>query len=393
MTYGYLKSNQGEIELSSAVSPRFEVFFALKTALDDRSPLQETRLRRVRTDLSDQFVRDARALCDQPVVWANLADALTTQELAGGFEQILEALSKVDLRDFQVSVLEGAIHSVASANALADGEKTLEEALKKVPESKKEWLGFLGLYPFDVAASYSQFLQRVIDAPGETLAEIHRLLDVFWSESFCSVWNSIQSELTASQLNIARRLQFSSFADVLRQVQVRIDVDEDARTIGAVRGGYIVSFDDVERIHFLPSAFNDNCLWSAFENSKTGKTILIAPYFDPAVGRKAVSASIDGAQNESGRKVEPALVFQALGNSTRFAMISTIAKENATAADLSRRLDLSRATISHHVQHLRAADLIEEVWAGGSVSLSLKKSTLAALSDVALAEFCALDPS
>jgi DNA-binding transcriptional ArsR family regulator len=52
-----------------------------------------------------------------------------------------------------------------------------------------------------------------------------------------------------------------------------------------------------------------------------------------------------------------------------------------SAAELSRRMDLTKATMSHHVRILRLAGLINEEWAAGSVTLSVRRETLETLSD------------
>jgi DNA-binding transcriptional ArsR family regulator len=80
-------------------------------------------------------------------------------------------------------------------------------------------------------------------------------------------------------------------------------------------------------------------------------------------------------------------VFRALGDTTRYAIASVLARTPTTSAELARSLKVSKPTITHHVQALRAAGLIEEEPVGGSNRLSLNRETVAALSDAAVEHF------
>ena len=77
-------------------------------------------------------------------------------------------------------------------------------------------------------------------------------------------------------------------------------------------------------------------------------------------------------------------VFRALGDTTRYAIASILARAPTTSADLARSLKVSKPTITHHVHALRSAGLIRETPAGGSTKLSLSRDTVAALSEAAV---------
>jgi DNA-binding transcriptional ArsR family regulator len=82
-------------------------------------------------------------------------------------------------------------------------------------------------------------------------------------------------------------------------------------------------------------------------------------------------------------------VFRALGDTTRYAIASVLARTPTTSADLARRLKVSKPTITHHVQALRAAGLISEVSVGGSSRLSLNAQTVRGLSAAAVEQLFA----
>jgi len=77
-------------------------------------------------------------------------------------------------------------------------------------------------------------------------------------------------------------------------------------------------------------------------------------------------------------------VFRALGDTTRYAIASILARAPTTSADLARSLKVSKPTITHHVHALRSAGLIRETPSGGSTKLSLSRDTVAALSGAAM---------
>jgi DNA-binding transcriptional ArsR family regulator len=82
-------------------------------------------------------------------------------------------------------------------------------------------------------------------------------------------------------------------------------------------------------------------------------------------------------------------IFRALGDTTRYAIASILARTPTTSADLARSLNVSKPTITHHVQALRAAGLLSETPEGGSTRLSLREDTVAALSGAAIQQLFA----
>ncbi|HMG11900.1 MAG TPA: helix-turn-helix domain-containing protein, partial [Gemmatimonadaceae bacterium] len=84
------------------------------------------------------------------------------------------------------------------------------------------------------------------------------------------------------------------------------------------------------------------------------------------------------------RPINAESVFRALGDTTRYAIASILARTPTTSAELARSLKVSKPTITHHVQALRSAGLIRETPSGGSTRLTLSKDTVAALSGAAI---------
>ena len=84
------------------------------------------------------------------------------------------------------------------------------------------------------------------------------------------------------------------------------------------------------------------------------------------------------------RQIDAESVFRALGDTTRYAIASILARTPTTSAELARSLKVSKPTITHHVQAMRSAGLIRETPSGGSTKLSLSRDTVAALSGAAV---------
>ena len=82
--------------------------------------------------------------------------------------------------------------------------------------------------------------------------------------------------------------------------------------------------------------------------------------------------------------MDPALIFKALGDVTRFAIVSIIAHEPKSSVELSKILSITKATISHHVHILREAGLLNERHESGSVKLSLKRAIIENLSELTI---------
>ena len=161
---------------------------------------------------------------------------------------------------------------------------------------------------------------------------------------------------------------------------MRLEVDEENRVLRALRGGCILPFDAIESVYVLPSLFNDSRLWTTYEHR--GEITVFLPYFDPSIGLDR-----DEEQEQfSAPQLDPALIFKALGDNTRFALARLIGEESHTAAELAKILKVSKPTISHHVHLLREAGLLNENYTSGSVQLSLKRDVIEALSTVAVGQ-------
>jgi DNA-binding transcriptional ArsR family regulator len=295
------------------------------------------------------------------------------------FKEIHSELLRVPEIEFQSELIAGLIHDRKLASLLVQGKTSLREALGKIQKSKQEWLSFMGLYPFDPKSPLVCALNYSLKSPSEFKADVAAMLKEFWTSSFEATWRVLKPQYERSLAEKERLFQVCSLSEFALQALLRIKVDESKGIFEAIRGGYRLPFQKIRACHFIPSAFNDRRYWSALEAAEN-EVYVYFPYFDPSIsidlhGAKELHALVEP-------ELDPALIFRALGDSTRFAIASWIAKTPVTAVELSRILSVSKPTISHHVQQLREAGLISEQFQAGSVLLSLKREALERLSEL-----------
>ena len=145
----------------------------------------------------------------------------------------------------------------------------------------------------------------------------------------------------------------------------------------------------IDRLYVIPSGFNSRRWWARYE-TRPDRFSIYFPIARPMVSPNEIVEPERKSRESSrppSRSVDAESVFRALGDTTRYAIASVLARTPTTSAELARSLKVSKPTITHHVQALRAAGLIDEEVEGGSNRLSLNRETVAALSDAAVEHF------
>jgi DNA-binding transcriptional ArsR family regulator len=210
------------------------------------------------------------------------------------------------------------------------------------------------------------------------------LLESFWHATFRETWARAATELARSLEQAERLFAACTFEEFATRALLRVTVDEDGETLTAIRGGYRVRLEDIASCHFLPSMFNDRRFWSAYGSAQSGRVIVHFPYFDPALSPGGMDVL-----PEAEPEIDPRLVFRALGDATRYAVVALLARGPTTATELARALAISKPTMSHHLGELRAAGLVteERSWqTRRNVTLSLRRDVLERLSAATVAQ-------
>jgi DNA-binding transcriptional ArsR family regulator len=208
-----------------------------------------------------------------------------------------------------------------------------------------------------------------VSNPDAYRAEVIAVLESFWSECFASTWKSLERSMQRA----ANR--------------IREEVDQQGFDQFATRHNLPSIADPAATIYLIPSAFNTSRLWAAYPGA-AGRMRYFIPLADSSLFFDERAERREPARNETANDevVDPSTVFKALGDTTRYAMASAIAREPMTSVELARMFDVSKPTISHHVQALRAANLLIEEPGENGVVLSLNRGILERASLDAAAE-------
>jgi ArsR family transcriptional regulator len=276
----------------------------------------------------------------------------------------------------------GAIHGAEETRRLLDGEMDLEVTLHSLPARKREWLEHVDLYPPSPLSGMFRALDTVIRDPAGALRRLAGTLERYHREIFADTWTELAPRF-AESLAVKRRLfDATSLEEFFRLALLRVEVDTAHRLFRAIRGGYELPFDRLTTAYVLPSVFNTGRYWTGHQED--GGEVVFLPYFDPDIEVGPPGGAGAAAADPA---IDVALVAKALGDPTRFAIASLIARRPMSSAQIADALKVTRPTVSHHVVLLREASLLDEESRGGSIYLSLRRETLAALSTAALRRF------
>jgi ArsR family transcriptional regulator len=359
-----------------SASPRFEPFFALWSLTAAGARRHPAWRARTRQFLPSGFWSAFESMGSCAELWILLADAPGPLPLASDFEEIPPAIAAIAPKRFLGELLFSVLHHDPAVEALMAGAE-LREALRLVPRAKRDWLQFMGLYPPLPDAPGQAAIGRLLEDPAGFRDAAVEAVRMFWRDSFAETWRTLLPQFEPAMARARRILKARDWA-ALERFGLNVEIDARGRRLSALRGGYSIGFDEARAIHLMPSAFNERKFWTVLR--REGRDTVYLPFLDLAAGPDPI------ARSEEESAADPALVFRALGDATRWAMVRLIARGPIAAADLARWLGLTKPTVSHHLHELRQAELIEETPEGRSVLLTVNWNTLERLSALATAE-------
>ena len=345
------------------VTPRFEIFYALQELERGAGARLANWRREMERRLPARSRTEIARVAPCPLMWPLLADSLRDEPARISFTQILSALRSMDRAQFQRNVLTGVFKADGAVDGLMTGRVSLKRTIAQESEGRQKLFALLGLSPFDAEASSTHAFERIISQPDTYRDEVANAIEMFWQIGFNETWTKLEpqmhSSLRAMKSAITRR-GFEAFA-----IEHQLPVKVTPTTLG---------------IHVIPSAFNISKLWASYTDSHE-RTQLFVPVVDHTlvVETPLARERVRQKQREEERSepvTDPSLVFKALGDTTRYAIATTLARTPMTSVELSRVFKVSKPTISHHVQHLRAADLLIEKQGENGTILSLNKRVL-----------------
>ena len=373
------------LPIEFVVTPRFEAFYALYT-LTSSAPTQLGRWKeRASLRLPRDFERVAKRVAPVPLFWPLLADALQQTPGEMSFDEILSTVREMPLEDLKANILSGIFHDAGTVQSLIARKKTLKQILTSDKLPGAELLTHFGLRPYSADSHATNAMARLLSQPASFRDEIALVLQRFWQTGFKRDWSALEPLLRAESFHLKDLYENSSLAELTRELGLPVSIDEDAGELRP-KAGPAIKTDQVDRLYVIPSGFNTRRWWAKYQ-TRPQRFTLYFPIARDAVSPNRIVAD-DWQAQESPRKsshtVNAESVFRALGDTTRYAIASVLARTPTTSAELARSLRVSKPTITHHVQALRQAGLIEDEPAGGSTRLSLNRETVASLSNVAV---------
>ena len=368
------------------VTPRFEVFYALR-ALQQPSQVVAEWATKARTTLGAKFDATVRRVAPRPIMWPLLADTLRDAKADATFDEVIEAIDTLDNNDFQRAILGGVFRGSGVVEDILSGKLSLRDAVEAEGRNNNQLLSLLGLEPFERSKVVGRVFGRIISRPAEYRAELSRVLQLFWRSAFESTWQSVNPRMKRRAAAMRDMQATRSIASFAREERLPVVFDDEKKIVTSTRGATLYPYQKVRAIHVIPSAFNDARFWGAYGDA-SGLMVLYFPVFDPDLLQATLVAQTPGVVS-SDHRIDPSMGFRALGDTTRYAMAGVLARSPQTSAELAREFNVSKATVSHHVQMLRHAGLLIEKATDRGVVLSLNRAAMESLSHAAVQEMFA----
>lgn len=353
------------------VSPRFEVFYALQTLASATGEHLGTWRREMARELPARLLASLADVAPSPLIWPLLADALRDSPPAATFPEMLSELRSLETHSFQTFVLGGVFKLPGAVDELIEGNTTLARTIAAEVKMQEKLLSMFGLHPYVRQAPGVAAFERIVAEPDAFRDAVVNLLASFWNAGFAGTWSRIEPQLRESARDLERAASLSRFTAFARERKLPLTIEGDE--IRSTTSSRRLSAKSSSTVYLLPSAFNTSRFWAAYVDTR-GRTRFFVPVLDPGITPSA------------GAIVDSSLVFRALGDTTRYAMASAIARTPMTSVELARAFGVSKPTISHHVQVMRAAALLEETQSERGVVLSLDRRVLEGASNAAARE-------
>jgi DNA-binding transcriptional ArsR family regulator len=371
------------VKVEIAVSPRFDIFYALYALADSTSSAADEWKAQAARQLPKDFENLVQRIAPRPIFWPLLADTLRDSDGELDFEEMIAALARLSPAELRANILAGIFHDAAIVQSLAAGKRNLQQIAEGGEADDSSLLAHFGLRPYEARSPSARAISTLISDPAMFRDSLQAALPQFWETSFRSEWSALERDLRADARHMRELDAELPSEDLAHELRLPVTFDPQAREVRP-RNGPAIPYAQIGRCYLLPSAFNTRRWWAKYK-AKNGKVNL---YFPVVRNRAAESATRETSRSLAAsvepRSIRAELVFRALGDTTRYAIASVLARSPTTSAELARNLGVSKPTITHHVQALRAAGLIDERPIGGSARLSLNRGTVAALSEAAV---------
>ncbi len=359
------------------VTPRFELFYALQ-ALESRGEQLGDWRRGMDQKIPPRLRTSIARVAPSALIWPLVADALRDESPGISFDQMLTALQSMDDAVFQNAVLSGIFKVPGSVERLISGQVTLKRTVAGESKTQERLLSLIGLHPFIAESASAAVFQQIVHSPKAYREEVVAVIQAFWSAEFSRTWAKLDPQMHRSARKVRNVIAKRGFRELSRERKLPIRVEGDS--VVSASGATRIPLDQIAGIHLIPSAFNVAGLWAAYTDSRKRTRFYIS------ILEADLSPGFGVAASPTVAVVDPGLIFRALGDTTRYAIASTIARAPMTSAELAAKFGVSKPTISHHVQLLRGAHLLVESAGENGTILSLNRRVLEGASRAAAEE-------
>ncbi|MDB4870173.1 MAG: hypothetical protein JWL97_1177, partial [Gemmatimonadales bacterium] len=148
--------------ITFAITPRFDVYYALYTLMHDAPSVLEDWKKRAIARLPRDFDRVARRVAPVPLFWPLLADSLQRTPGEMTFDEIVSNLREIPLEDLQSNILSGIFHDPATVRALVAGKKSLRQVVGTEKSAGSGLLGHFGLRPYDARSDAAKAMTMLL---------------------------------------------------------------------------------------------------------------------------------------------------------------------------------------------------------------------------------------
>lgn len=335
------------------VGPRLEIFYALHKLFAPSTPAAERWRKSARARIGRLLLAEAKGIAPEPLMWAILADCTLGARSVVSFEELVSAIEQQPDAQFRSSVIAG------------------------VP----------GVRESEIAAAFESLLHD----PEDYRARLIDVLRGFWSRAFADDFAAMLPELNRMARQLSSTAASAAPGNAGGRLGIPIAVNEEEETLTVGRR-FTIPLARAGRVLLIPSAFNLDRWWTKRDDGERPVDFYF-PINDGTVSPNDALSGVTAPREATGRTSDspaaprsadhrPETVFRALGDTTRYAIATILARAPATPSELSRQLRVSKPTITHHVHALRGAGLIVDGAGGGK--LGLNRSRLERLSDEAV---------
>ena len=368
-----------------AVTPRFDVFYALYALTSTAATPLDAWKNRANDRLPRDFTKRASLVAPLPIFWPLLADAAQSDQGEISFPELLSTIQELPVTDLKKSILGGIFHDDDAVDALIAERRTLKQMITGASSSVGELLNAFGLRPFDASSKAVRTITSLLERTEPFRDDLISVLEAFWNNGFHDDWGALEPGLRDESFRMTDVRDESDPATLDVQLNLPVTMDNTGQQIRP-KSGTPIRYQKIERCFVIPSAFNTRKWWAKYTTSSDRVVLYFPIAGDLSAANRIGREDMASAARESTRRadINAESVFRALGDTTRYAIASILARTPTTSADLARSLNVSKPTITHHVQAMRSAGLIKETPSGGSTKLSLSRDTVAALSGAAV---------